>query len=303
MRAEDVDQAGRRRFLLGDRDVDADDALALLVEDRVDGDGGLARLAVADDQLALAAADRRHGVDRLDPGLHRLVDRLAVGDPGGGRLDQSVELGDDRALVVDRLAQRVDHPADQRLADRDAEELAGRGDRLAFVDVGVFAEDDHADRRLFEVERQTLDAVLELDHLAGHHAREAVDPRDAVADLEHAADLGPRDLGLELLDLTLNNRSDLVGSEFHGRVKLFLVGWFGGFVPLYGIRLNGIGSRAPADARFKHSKPKNSCRDHGERRRFPVCCILHLEIFNAGPALAIGDYSSRFGIRPQQPPR
>ena len=35
-----------------------------------------------------------------------------------------------------------------------------------------------------------LDAVLERDHLAGHHAREAVDPRDAVADLEHAADLG-----------------------------------------------------------------------------------------------------------------
>ena len=50
-----------------------------------------------------------------------------------------------------------------------------------------------------------LDAVLERDHLAGHHAGEAVDPRDAVADLEHPADLGPGDLGLELLDLTLND--------------------------------------------------------------------------------------------------
>ncbi len=64
--AEDLDQPGGRRLLLRDRDVDADDAGALLVEDRVDGDGGLARLAVADDQLALAAADRGHGVDRLD---------------------------------------------------------------------------------------------------------------------------------------------------------------------------------------------------------------------------------------------
>ena len=93
MAAEDVDQRRRRRFLLGDRHVDADDARPLLVDDRVDGDGGLAGLAVADDQLALAAADRGHGVDGLDAGLQRLVDRLPPGDarrdrferPGSGR--------------------------------------------------------------------------------------------------------------------------------------------------------------------------------------------------------------------------
>ena len=41
-------------------------------------DGGLAGLPVADDQLALAAADGGHGVDGLDAGLHRLLDRLAL---------------------------------------------------------------------------------------------------------------------------------------------------------------------------------------------------------------------------------
>ena len=61
------------RLLLADRDVDADDALALLIDDGVDGDGGLAGLAVADDQLALAAADRDHRVDRLEAGLQRLA--------------------------------------------------------------------------------------------------------------------------------------------------------------------------------------------------------------------------------------
>ena len=95
----------------------------------------------------------RHGVDRLDAGLHRLVDRLPAGDARGDRLDEPGLVGDDRPLVVDRLAQRVDHAADQRLADRHAEQLAGRGDRLAFVDLGVVAQDDHADRRFFEVER------------------------------------------------------------------------------------------------------------------------------------------------------
>ena len=78
-----------RRLLLADRVVDADDVLALLVDDRVDGDGGLAGLAVADDQLALAAADRHHRVDRLEAGLQRLLDRLAIDDAGRDALDRA----------------------------------------------------------------------------------------------------------------------------------------------------------------------------------------------------------------------
>ena len=61
------------RLLLADRDVDALNAGGLLVDDRVDRHRGLAGLAVADDQLALAAADRDHRVDRLVAGLHRLA--------------------------------------------------------------------------------------------------------------------------------------------------------------------------------------------------------------------------------------
>ena len=61
------DDLGDGGLLLADGDVDADARLCrLLVDDGVDGDGGLAGLAVADDQLALAAADGDHGVDGLD---------------------------------------------------------------------------------------------------------------------------------------------------------------------------------------------------------------------------------------------
>src|SRR5581483_9546797 len=72
-----VVHAGDRRALLTDRHVDTTHLLLFvaalpglaLVEDRVDTDRGLAGLAVADDQLPLAPADRRHGVDRFDAGL------------------------------------------------------------------------------------------------------------------------------------------------------------------------------------------------------------------------------------------
>ena len=52
---------GDRALLLADGDVDALNARALLIDDGIDGHRGLAGLAVADDELALAAADRHHG--------------------------------------------------------------------------------------------------------------------------------------------------------------------------------------------------------------------------------------------------
>src|SRR4029077_20930764 len=73
---EALDDGGDRGVFLPDRDVHADDALALLVDDRVDRDGGLAGAPVADDQLALPAPDRDHGIDRLDARLEWLPPRL-----------------------------------------------------------------------------------------------------------------------------------------------------------------------------------------------------------------------------------
>ena len=52
-------------------------------------DGGLAGLAVADDQLALAAADGNERVDGLQAGLHRLVHRRTRDDAGRLHLDEA----------------------------------------------------------------------------------------------------------------------------------------------------------------------------------------------------------------------
>src|SRR6185295_17350242 len=89
---EPVDDLPHRGELLAYGHVDADNALALLVDDRIDGDRGLARLPVADDELALAAADRDHRVDRLDAGLQRLLNGLALDNARRLHLDAAAVL-------------------------------------------------------------------------------------------------------------------------------------------------------------------------------------------------------------------
>ena len=144
------------------------------------------------------------------------VDRLPLGHAGGVGFDQPALGGDDRPAAVQRIAQRVDHAAQHGLAHRHGEQPAGAADLVAFVDGEEIAEDDHAHGVFFEVEGQAVDAAGELDHFARHHAGQAVDARNAVAQLDHAADLADVDARLELLNFLLDDGSDLVGFEFHG---------------------------------------------------------------------------------------
>ena len=72
--------------LLANSNVDADHVLALLVDDGIDGNSGLTGLTVANDELALATADRNHRVNCEDTGLHRLLQQ-ADGSMNAGSLE------------------------------------------------------------------------------------------------------------------------------------------------------------------------------------------------------------------------
>src|SRR5205085_3879681 len=139
-------------ILLTDGDVDADDAGALLVDDGVDRDGGLPGAAIANDQLALSATDRNHGVDRLDAGLQRLLHRLANDDSRRFRLDFAGVLGVDRPCVIERAAEWVDDATDELMSDGDFEHASSTANFVAFLELEIITEDDGADVVFLEIQ-------------------------------------------------------------------------------------------------------------------------------------------------------
>jgi hypothetical protein len=98
--------------LLSNGDIYAVNVFAALIDDGIHGDGGLARLTVADDQLALSAPDGDDAVHREKTRHERFVDRLTIDDARGGGFHGTVTLRVERA-VVQRHTDGVDHAAEQ----------------------------------------------------------------------------------------------------------------------------------------------------------------------------------------------
>jgi hypothetical protein len=143
------------------------------------------------------------------------VDRLARNDPGCLHLDAAALGRFDRALAVDRVAESVDDPAEQRLADWNVDDRAGALDGRSLRDLLVGAEDHDADIVGFEVERHAFHAALELDHLAGLDIVEAVNARNSVADRQDRADLGNLLVGCEIRDLVADDAGNFSGADVH----------------------------------------------------------------------------------------
>ena len=130
--------------------------------------------------------------------------------PGARRSSGNVLVGVDRTLVVDGIAQRIDHAADQGIAHRHAHDAAGAFDLVAFFDFGVFAQQHHAHLVFFQVHGDAGDVVREGEQFARHDLVQAINAGDAVANGHHRADFIDGDLGFVVVDLLANELGDLV---------------------------------------------------------------------------------------------
>ena len=137
-----------------------------MIEYGVQRDGGLARLSVADDELALSSAYREEGIDNEQPRFHGGVHGFAVDDAGRGTLDGTISFRLDLTLSVHGLAQRIDHSAEEPFADGNARRLARTVDRAARAYIPAIAEDDYAARLGTQILHHAFDAALENHDLA-----------------------------------------------------------------------------------------------------------------------------------------
>ena len=192
--AQGGDRFRHGRRALADGAIDADDVLALLVEDGVDGDGGLARLPVAQDQFALAASDRDERVNDLQPGLQRNGHRRSIHDLRRRSFDRQSRIGGDRPEAVERPTERIDHPPEQPFTDGDIHHPPQTPDFVAGVQMRVVAKQNDADLVFIDVEGDTKYAAGKFEQFLKADARQPGHLGDAGGHPADGADLVRRQL-------------------------------------------------------------------------------------------------------------
>ena len=162
---QSLDELSDGGTLLTDGDVDTVELLglvlavvpSLLVEDGIEGDGGLASLTITNDQLTLTTSNGHHSVDGLETSLHRLVDGTTGQDTGSLDRGTATLSGLDGALAVNGVAESIDDTSEELGADGDVDDLTGSLDNVSFLDETVATEDGHTDIVGFQVQAHAAD--------------------------------------------------------------------------------------------------------------------------------------------------
>src|SRR5579883_410850 len=202
-----------RRAFLPDCDIDADHILSTLVDDRVQGNRGLAGLPVADDELALAAPDRDHGVDRLDSGLQRLLDGLPVYYARRQALQGIKHLCFNRPLAIDWSAQRIHNTADQGFSHRNRDDPPGAFHRVTLFDVAVIAKQHNANLIFFQIEGDANGLWSKFDKLARHDILQAVNACNTVTNADYRSCFRNVRDGIEILNFRTEYARNFVCSD------------------------------------------------------------------------------------------
>ena len=180
-------------------------------------DRRLAGLAVAQDQLALAAADGNQRIDDLQAGLQRHRDRRAVHDGRGGPFDGQAIRGVQGAAAVERPAERVDDAAQQGIAHRHVHHAAFAFDLVARVQVRMVAEQHDVDLVFVDVEGDAAQAAGKTDQFLEADAGQAADRGDARGDRGDRAHLARDQLRLEPLSRLAQAREGVIEDALQAR--------------------------------------------------------------------------------------
>ena len=215
--AEGLHNGGHSGTLLPDGYIYAVNRLprfeaAPLVYDGVDCKGRLARLAVADDEFALAAAYGYHRVDCLQSSLERFGNRLTVNHSWSlafqGHREQFASYV---SLAVKGFPEGIDDAAYHGLAYVYGCYAARTVDSHSFLYQFGGPEEHRSDIVLLQVHHHRLDSRLEFEEFAGFGVYKAVDAGYAVADLQYLAGLFEVHRSIDIPELVEKYLGNLAG--------------------------------------------------------------------------------------------
>ncbi len=189
-----------------------------MVNNRIDGDSGFTGLTVTDNQFPLAAADRSHRVNGLDPGLQRLIHRLALHYIRGTGFYRPGFLRIALPLAVNRPAQTINHPANQSFANRHLYNFACTLDQVAFPDSFIrviCAKDHHSHAIFFQVKHHPHNIVRELHQLTHHYIVEPINTGDRIPNLDNRSDRFGTQPGFVFFQLFFNYGGNFFGFKNH----------------------------------------------------------------------------------------
>src|SRR5215469_9206967 len=137
---EDLDHLRNRGALLSNGTVNTNQIAALVVDDGIESDRRLTRLPVTDDEFALPTTNGDHAVNGFESCGHWFAHRLAIDNPGSQTFEGNVVGTRDYSLVVDGMAERVDHATDECISHGHAHNSPGALHFIALFDFRIVAE-------------------------------------------------------------------------------------------------------------------------------------------------------------------
>jgi len=151
-----------------------------LVDDAIDGNGGLTSLSITDDQLTLSSANWHKGVDGLQSSHHRLVHRLSWDDTWSFELN-SLSLGAlDWTFTVDWVTEGIDDSTKKTITDWDIDNGSSSLDNISFLNLSIVTKDDDTDIISLEVKGHTLDTRAEFNHFTSLYLHETEDTSNTI---------------------------------------------------------------------------------------------------------------------------
>ena len=174
---------------LADGAINADHIFPTLVQNAVQGNGRLARLAIAQDQFALAAPNGDKGINDHESSLERDCDRRSVHDSRRRAFDRQALAGGHWPFAIEGLAERVNDTAQQFIADGHIHHPPRAFDLITGVKILISAEQHYADFIFVHVEGDAEHIAGKFYQLFKTHAGKTGDFGDASGDTDDRAHL------------------------------------------------------------------------------------------------------------------